>query len=168
MASARVLPPPDLIQWEVEFPRALGPPKGQPERYWSVARGFNLYEYVRGMIVECFAFHSFSLIRFMQPRRSAPKDTDDVTVARDPGRVSAILYIRLATSICSLVIILPIHIHTITCIHVCNRIPIITICIPMRPNAVIRVLTMMSVHHVSALSAGNLRHWNPYTSVRYW
>jgi len=33
MASARVLPPPDLSQWEVEFPRAPDPPKGHLERY---------------------------------------------------------------------------------------------------------------------------------------
>jgi hypothetical protein len=33
MALARVLPPPDLSQWEVEFPRAPDPPKGHPERY---------------------------------------------------------------------------------------------------------------------------------------
>jgi hypothetical protein len=33
MVSARVLPPPDLSQWEVEFPRAPDPPKGHPERY---------------------------------------------------------------------------------------------------------------------------------------
>ena len=33
MASARVLPPPDLSQWELEFPRAPDPPKGHPERY---------------------------------------------------------------------------------------------------------------------------------------
>jgi hypothetical protein len=33
MTSARVLPPLDLSQWEVEFPRAPEPPKGHPERY---------------------------------------------------------------------------------------------------------------------------------------
>jgi hypothetical protein len=33
MASARVLPPPDLSQREVEFPRAPDLPKGHPERY---------------------------------------------------------------------------------------------------------------------------------------
>jgi hypothetical protein len=45
------LPPPDLSQWEVEFPRAPDPPKGHPERYWSVVGLFSLYEYVCGMIV---------------------------------------------------------------------------------------------------------------------
>jgi hypothetical protein len=33
MASARVLPPPDLSEWEVEFPHAPDAPKGHPERY---------------------------------------------------------------------------------------------------------------------------------------
>ena len=33
MASAGVLPPPDLSQREVEFPRAPDPPTGHPERY---------------------------------------------------------------------------------------------------------------------------------------
>jgi len=65
--------------------------------------------------------------------------------ARDPGRVTAILYSRLATSLRSLAIILPIHQHTITHIHVCNRIALITIRIPMRPNAGIRVLTLLSL-----------------------
>jgi hypothetical protein len=47
----------------------------------------------------------------MQPRRSAPKEGDNVTAAGDPGRVIAILYSRLATSLRSLAIILPIHLH---------------------------------------------------------
>ena len=61
-----------------------------------------------------FAFLSISLVRFMQPRRSAPEEGDNVTAARDPGRVTAILYSRLATSLRSLAIILPIDLHLIS------------------------------------------------------
>jgi len=50
----------------------------------------------------------------MQPRRSAPKEGDDVTAARGPGRVKAVLYSRLATSLRSLAIILPIHLHLLS------------------------------------------------------
>jgi len=50
----------------------------------------------------------------MQPRRSAPKERDNVTAARDPGRVMAILYSRLAASLRSLAIILPIHLHLLS------------------------------------------------------
>jgi len=114
MASARVSPPPDLSQWEVEFPRAPDPPKGHPERYRSVAGLLSLYEYVRGMIVQCFPFLSFSLIRFMQPRRSAPKEGDNVTAARNPGWVTAVLYSQLATSLRSQAITLPIHLHLLS------------------------------------------------------
>jgi len=32
-----------------------------------------------------FPFLSISFIRFMQPWRSAPKEGDNVTAARDPG-----------------------------------------------------------------------------------
>jgi hypothetical protein len=31
------------------------------------------------------SFLSLSLVRFMQPRRSAPNEGDNVTAARDPG-----------------------------------------------------------------------------------
>jgi len=44
MASARVLPPPDLSQWEVEFPHAPDPPKGHPER---LLIGSGTFELVR-------------------------------------------------------------------------------------------------------------------------
>jgi len=47
----------------------------------------------------------------MQPRRSAPKEGDNVMAARDPGRVTAILYSRLATILRSLAIIL-LYIYT--------------------------------------------------------
>jgi hypothetical protein len=50
MASAWVLPHPDLSQWEVEFPWGPDPPKGY--RTEPIGRGtLGLYEYVRGMIV---------------------------------------------------------------------------------------------------------------------
>jgi hypothetical protein len=69
---------------EVEFPRAPDPPKG----YRTVPIGCGTYEFVRVRTRhDClmFSFLSFSLVRFMQPRRSAPKEGDNVTATRDPG-----------------------------------------------------------------------------------
>jgi len=43
MASARVLPPPDLSQWEVEIPRAADPLKGN----CTVPIGSGTFEFVR-------------------------------------------------------------------------------------------------------------------------
>jgi len=77
----------------------------------------------------------------MQPGRSAPKERDNVTATRDCSRVTAILYSWLATRLRSLAIILPIHLFTITRVHVCNRIPIISIRMPIRPSAGVRALT---------------------------
>jgi hypothetical protein len=51
MVSARVVPPPDLSQWEVEFPRAPDQPKGHPERECSVVGLIGLYVCVRGTVV---------------------------------------------------------------------------------------------------------------------
>jgi hypothetical protein len=68
-----------------------------------------------------------------------------VTATRDCGRVTAILYSRLATRLRSLAIILPIHLFTITLVHVCNRIPLITIRTPTGPNAGVRALTLLSL-----------------------
>ena len=50
----------------------------------------------------------------MQPRRSALKEGDNVTATRDCGRVTAILYSRLATRLRSLAIILPIHLNLLS------------------------------------------------------
>jgi len=112
MASARVLPPPDISQWEVEFPHAPNPPKG----YRTVPISSGTFEFVRVRTQHDLfnAFLFFSLVRFMQPRRSAPKERDNVTAARDQGRITAILYSRLATSLRSLAIILPIHLHLLS------------------------------------------------------
>ena len=79
---------------------------------WSVAGLFTLYEYVRGMVVEWFPLLSLSLIRFMQPGRSAPEEVDNAMAALDPSWVMAILSSQPATSLRSLVIILPIYIYT--------------------------------------------------------
>ena len=56
-------------------------------------------------------FHSLLLYWLLQPRRSAPKEGDTLTGAGDPGRVTAIVYSGLATSLRSLPMILPIYIH---------------------------------------------------------
>jgi hypothetical protein len=123
MASARVF---TTSQWMWSFPVHRIRRKVTIELYQSVAGLMISYDYVRGRNVQCFlpfAFLSFSLERFMQPRRSAPKEGDNVTATRDCGRVTAILYSRLTTSLRSLAIILPIHLFTITRVHVCNCIP---------------------------------------------
>ena len=49
--------------------------------------GSGTYEFVRLRTRhDCLMlFLSFSLVRYMQPRRSAPKEGDNVMAARDPG-----------------------------------------------------------------------------------
>jgi len=78
------LPPPDHSQVEVEFPRAPDPPKG----YRTVPIGSGTFESVRVRTRhDCLmlSFPFLSLVRYMQPRRSAPREGDTVTAARDPG-----------------------------------------------------------------------------------
>jgi len=60
------------------------------ELYRSVVGLIGLYDCVPRIIVSflvsfSFAFLSFSLVRYMDPRRSAPKEGDNVTAAPDPG-----------------------------------------------------------------------------------
>jgi len=100
-----------------------------------------------------FSFLSISLVRFVQPRRSAPKEGDKVTATRDCGRVTAILYSWLATRLRSVAGILPIHLFTITQVPVCNHIPLITIRMPIRPNAGVSALTPKLVHRDTANAA---------------
>jgi hypothetical protein len=110
---------------DVEFRRAPDPPKG---RHWAVPMSSGTYDFVRvrtqhELYNTFFPFLSFSLVEWMQPRRSVPKEGDNVTATRDCGRVTAILYCRLATKFRSQAKILPIHLFTITRVQVCNRIP---------------------------------------------
>jgi len=109
---------------DVEFPHAPDLPKG---RHWAVPIGSGTYDFVqvrtRQECIILFRLLFFSLVRFMQPRRSAPKEGDNVTATRDCGRVTAILYSRLATRRRSLAMILSIHLLTSTWVHVCNHIP---------------------------------------------
>jgi len=98
-------------KWRWSFPLCYIQRKATV-RCQLVARHSSLYEYVCSMIVQCFL--SFSLVWCMQPRRSAPKERDNVTAACDPGRVPAILHSRLATRLRSLAIILPTHIHLLS------------------------------------------------------
>jgi hypothetical protein len=86
MASARVLPPPDLIQWEVEFPRAPDPPKG----YRTVPIGSGTFECVRVRTRhDCLMFSFLScsslLYGLCSPGGLRLKREDNVTAARDPG-----------------------------------------------------------------------------------
>jgi hypothetical protein len=84
----------------------------------------------------------------MLTRRSAPKEGDNVTAARDPGRVMAILYSRLATSLRSLAIILPIHLHLLSLPSTFATVSLITIRMPMRPNEGVRALTLQQIQNV--------------------
>jgi len=59
-------------------------------------------------------FLPFLLYRLLQPSRSAPEERDNEMVTRDPGWVTAILYSRLAMSLRSLAIILPIRLHLLS------------------------------------------------------
>jgi len=112
MASARVLPPPDISQREVEFHRAPNRPKG----YRTVPIGSGTIEFVRARTRHDLfnAFLLFTLVRLMQPTRSVPEERNNVTAARDQGRVMANLYSLLVTSLRSLAIILPIHLHILS------------------------------------------------------
>jgi len=59
-----------------------------PTGYHTVPIGSGTFAFVRVRTRhDCLmlSFLSFSLVQFMQPRRSAPKEGDTVTVARDPG-----------------------------------------------------------------------------------
>ena len=89
------------------------PCAGSAERLPRVVPiGSRTFDFIRVRTrYDCLMFASLffpflSLVWFMQPRRSAPKEGDNVTAARDLGRVMAILYSRLATSLRSLAIIL--------------------------------------------------------------
>jgi len=71
------LPPPEISQVEVEFPRAPDPPNG----YHMVLIGCGTYGFVRlrtlnGCLIVSFPF--LLLSGFMQPRGSAPKEGDNV------------------------------------------------------------------------------------------
>jgi len=72
------LPPPEISQVEVEFPRAPDPPNG----YHMVQIGCGTYGFVRvrtlnGCLIVFFPY--LLLYGLMQPRGSAPKEGDNVT-----------------------------------------------------------------------------------------
>ena len=101
------LPPPEISQVEVEFPRAPDPPNG----YHTVLIGCGAYGFVHLRTLNgCLVVSFLLLYGFMQPRGSAPKEGDNVTArlhvtCPGPGNTSFI-YSRLATSLRSLAIIL--------------------------------------------------------------
>jgi len=112
MASARVF---TTSQWKCSFPVRRIRRKVAIELYQSVAGLMISYRYVRGRNARCFLPFPFLVsCTVMQPRRSAPKEGDNVTATRGCGRVTAILYSRLATRLRSLAIILPIHLYLLS------------------------------------------------------
>jgi hypothetical protein len=48
------LPPPDHIQWELEIPSALDPPKGHPEKFRFVVGLMGSYDCVHTIVVSLF------------------------------------------------------------------------------------------------------------------
>jgi len=82
---------------------------------WAVLIGSATFECVRvrtqqDCLMLSFPFLSFSFVRLMQPRRSSPKEEDNVIAIHDPGWAMAILPRRLTTSLRSLAIVKPIHV----------------------------------------------------------
>jgi len=70
------LPPPELSQVEVELPHAPDPPNG----YHTVLIGCETYGFVHLRTLNGCLIVSFLLLYgFIQPRRSAPKEGDNVT-----------------------------------------------------------------------------------------
>jgi len=70
---------------EVEFPRAPDPLTGHRERYWSVVGLMGSYDCVRGPVIWLLPFRVFPFLLLygvMQPRRSAPKEGDNVMAWR--------------------------------------------------------------------------------------
>jgi len=53
------------------------------DRLWDL--WVRMIAYIGWLFHLCFPFLSFSLVQFMQPRRSAPEERENVTAARDPG-----------------------------------------------------------------------------------
>ena len=73
------LPPAEISQVEVEFPRAPGPPNG----YHTVLIGCGTYGFVRLLTLNGCLIVSFPFLlwyEIMQPRGSAPKEGDNVMV----------------------------------------------------------------------------------------
>jgi len=129
-------------QWRWSFPMHQMRRKVAIELYQSVAGRKISYECVRSRNAHCFLPFPFLFsCTVMHPRWSAPKVGDNVTVTRDCGRVTVIVCSRLATRLSSLAIFIPIHLFTITRVHICNGIPLITIRMPTRPYAGVRALS---------------------------
>jgi len=60
------------------------------------------------------SFLSICLVQFMQPRRSAHEERDNVTVEGNRGQEMAMLYSLTVTSLRSLVIVLHVHLHVLS------------------------------------------------------
>jgi hypothetical protein len=108
------IPPPEISQVEVEFPRAPYPPNG----YHTVLSRCGTYGFVHLRTLNgCLVLTFLLLYGFMQPRGSAPKEGDNVmarlhVTCPGPGNTSFI-YSRLAMSLRSLAIILPLYNSTL-------------------------------------------------------
>jgi len=126
-------------QWMWSFPVRRIRRKLSIELYQSGPGLVNWSEYVRSLKVPCFL--RCTRVQFMQPRRSAHKERDNVMARCDSGQVKAILYSQLALWLSSLEIILPVPQLTLSRVHVGNRISWFTIRMPTGPNTGVRALT---------------------------
>jgi len=103
------LPPPETSQVEVEFPCALDPLKGCPQRYCLVVGLMGSYIWVRWTVVSLFP-SIYDLVWVWQPGGTAFKEGNNVTERRHvtsprPGN-TLFIYCWLTTSLRSLAIIL--------------------------------------------------------------
>jgi len=75
-------------QWRWSFPVRMTRRKVAIEQNWSVVRPVVSYDSLPWVIVSFFVSLSISSVIYWlwQPRRSAPKEGDNVTATRDPGR----------------------------------------------------------------------------------
>ena len=102
----RFVPPPEISQMELEFPRA----PDLRNDYHMVLIGCGTYGFVHlCMLNGCLNVSFLLFYVFMQPRGSAPKEGDNVTArlyvtCPGPG-ITRIIYSRLATSLKSVAIL---------------------------------------------------------------
>lgn len=110
------LPPPEVRKVELEFPCGPDPPNG----YQTALNGCRTYGFIRlrtlnsGLVV---FFPSLRFYRIIPPRRSAPKQGDNVMAQLPmtyPWPVNThLIYRWLATSLRSLVILFPLYYSTL-------------------------------------------------------
>jgi len=131
----------------LQFRCALGQPKSG---HWAVPISSGIYDFVQVHTwQQCVMLPSYSfpflLYSLCNPGGLRLKRGIIFWRHMTPDWVTAILYSQLATRLWSLAITLPICLFAITCIHDCDGIPKITICMPLRPNPGICALAISCI-----------------------